>query len=108
MYKFHYFGDRGKARTNVITVATFREPGSNIIKFAFACSNAMDIYNKNLGKKKAMSRLQSNSLVFELELESELIKYKTVNNYLANFILDHKQIFPSWVKLVVRRNAKLV
>lgn len=107
MYKFHYFGDRGKARTNVITVATFREPGSDIIKFSFACSNAMDIYDKNLGKKKALSRLQSNSQVFQLQLDAELIKYKTVNNYLANFILDNKDSFPSWVKLVVQRNAKL-
>jgi len=107
MYKFHYFGERGKARTNVITIATFREPGSDIIKFSFACSNVMDIYDKNLGKQKALSRLQSKSQAFQLQLSAELIKYKTVNNYLVNFILTNKNLFPSWATLVVQQNVKL-
>ena len=104
--KYHFFGDRSKARTIVITFATVKESNSNIVKFSFSCSNINDIFDKAYGKMKALARINSTNLSFEFELDSETIsEYRTVNNYLANFVLDNLKLFPSWAKNIVKRNV---
>jgi len=100
--KYHYFGNRGKARTNVITFATVRQ--NNLIYFSFSCSSIGDIYCKTTGRIKAVSRLSSPNLTHTLDFGSEISKYKTVNNYLANFILDYPTLFPSWAQKIIKRN----
>jgi hypothetical protein len=95
--KYHYFGDRSKARTNVITFATIKE--GSTIKFAFSCSHDSDLYSKRLGKIKSFGKLKSKTQSYEIE--TLLPKYGIVNLYLAQFVLDNPKKFPKWAKNVI-------
>jgi hypothetical protein len=95
--KYHYFGDRSKSRTNVITFATIKD--NSTIKFAFACSHNTDRYNKKLGKIKSFGKLKSKTQSYEITIDTP--KYGVINLYLAQFVLDNPKLFPKWAKTVI-------
>lgn len=97
--KYHYFGDCGKAYTNVIIFATVKE--DNFIKFSFSCSSKKDLYDKKIGRIKAFNRLNSAGYAFYVPISETLNRYKDIHKYLGEFVLKNTHIFPSWAESVV-------
>lgn len=94
--KYHYFGDRSKSRTNVITFATILNKQDNCIEFAFSCSNNKDIYNKAVGRTIAFNRLTNKEYVDTIDLNGMDCRYSDINKYLYNYIQYNYELFPSW------------
>lgn len=94
--KYHYFGDRSKSRTNVITFATILDKKKNLIRFAYSCSNNKDVYNKQLGRKIAFERLFMSKHGDNIDLSNLDCKYSLINNYLLNYIKTNPSYFPAW------------
>jgi hypothetical protein len=103
--KYHYFGNRGLSYTNVITVATTIE-GDELF-WAYAFSNKNDLYSKNNGKVKAVSRLRSNSQSFSTVCPLNA-NYHNIRAIIEAHLINNSDMFPSWVgELVVSEQGML-
>ena len=97
-YKFHYYGDRSEAYTNVITAVTIIE--GDKVKCGFSFCNKKDKYIKCIGRYLAIDQLHKSPIVLDI---SERITVEGIGRYqymhmlLAAYLATSHDNAPSWV-----------
>lgn len=106
-YKFHYFGDRSAAYSNVITVATMVD--GDKIKAGFSFCNKKDKYVKKVGRFLAIENLHKSPVILdpqEWENTYPFGRYRYLRCLIANYLATTYEKAPSWVEALVEYEAQ--
>ncbi len=100
MIKFHYFGDRSKAFSNVITVASNYDIETNTLYMGVAFSSKEDRYDKEAGRQLAAERLENKQYKVAFH-EPFQRSYSIFHEIVKTTILRREVAQPSWAKSIV-------